>query len=297
MTSRKINITDKDYPYNLRQIYMPPEDIYINGGFEESDVNAVGVVGSRTPTQYGLKACEKISYELALRGITVVSGMARGIDSAAHAGAIRAGGRTIAVMGSGHNKIYPSENKGLYEKIIKSGAVVSEYSDDTIPFGGNFPKRNRIISGLSRGVLVVEAARRSGSLITANLALEQGREVFAMPGNINSGRSSGTNALIKEGAKLVESAEDIIEELKLNFENKIQEPACLKGKYAGAEKFAPQMSREEKAIYDILGDEPRTVDDISEMTEIPLKKIHEIILKMELKKLAKALPGENFVRV
>ena len=276
---------------------MPPGDLYVNGDFKESDVNAVGIVGSRTPTQYGLKACEEISYELALRGITVVSGMARGIDSAAHIGAIKAGGRTIAVMGSGHNKIYPAENRRLYEKIVNSGAVVSEYTDDTSPLSGNFPRRNRIISGLSRGVLVVEAARRSGSLITTNFALEQGREVFAMPGNINSGRSNGTNALIKEGAKLVESAEDIIEELKLNFENKIQEPTGLKEKPAVAGRFIPQMSQEEKSIYDILGDEPRTVDDISEITEIPIKKIYEIILKMELKKLAKALPGENFVRV
>ena len=214
MNVRRIEINDKEYPGNLKNIYNPPASLFIKGNILTCDENSIAIVGTREATSYGMEQCEKISYELAKRDITIVSGMARGIDTAAHKGALKAGGRTVAVMGSGHNHIYPPENKSLYDEIVRRGAVISEFSNDTKPLRENFPKRNRIISGLSKGVLVIEAPTRSGALITTNFAVEQGREVFAMPGNINSVNSSGTNKLIKEGAKLVESVWDILEELE-----------------------------------------------------------------------------------
>jgi len=216
---RKINKTNSEYPVLLKEIFNPPKGLFIKGSIIPKDAGAIAIVGTRTPTAYGIKQCEKISHELAKRGITIISGMARGIDSVAHRSAIKAGGRTIAVLGSGLNRIYPPENKKLYEDISKNGAVISEFASDTPPMPYNFPRRNRIISGMAIGVVVVEAAVRSGSLITANFALEQGRDVFAMPGNINSSRSNGTNALIKDGAKLVEDVSDILDEFeyKKNF--------------------------------------------------------------------------------
>src|SRR3989338_9654267 len=207
---RKITIDDKEYPKNLRNIYDPPKQLYVNGTLLGQDEMAVALVGSRRATQYGLEACEKLAYELAIRGVTIVSGMARGIDSAAHRGALRAKGRTIAVLGSGHNNIYPPENEKLYHEIVRNGAVVTEFENDMPPLPENFPQRNRIISGLSLGVVVVVAARNSGALITANFALEQGRDVFALPGKVDSQTSFGTNGLIKQGAKLVSCVDDIL---------------------------------------------------------------------------------------
>ncbi|MGB2705606.1 MAG: DNA-processing protein DprA [Candidatus Omnitrophota bacterium] len=288
MAVRKIKRENKEYPDILRHIYNAPEELFIDGKILASDSDAIAIVGTRRATPYGLEQCEKLSFDLAVRGITVVSGMALGIDSAAHRGAIKAGGRTIAVLGSGHNNIYPAENKKLYREIVKNGAVISEFPPDTLPFKANFPRRNRIISGISRGVIVVEAPGRSGALITADFALEQGREVFAMPGNISSAKSSGANRLIKEGAKLVENVEDILEEL--NYVNNVKEVKSDVSRI-------PSMSFEEKAIFDILGDRPKPIDEISETVEIPVNKISKTLLKLELKKLIKALPGENFVKV
>src|SRR3989338_625396 len=181
---RKITIEDAEYPENLKNIYDPPKVLHVNGRLLPQDKMAVALVGSRRASIYGLETCEHLAYELAAAGVTVVSGMARGIDSAAHRGALRAKGRTIAVLGSGHDNIYPPENVKLYAEIARSGAVVTEYENAAPPLPGNFPKLNRIISGLSLGVVVVEAARNSGALITARLALEQGREVLAVPGKI-----------------------------------------------------------------------------------------------------------------
>ncbi len=191
MAIRKIALDDLEYPKNLRNIHRPPKQLYVNGTLLETDEIAVALVGSRRASLYGIETSEKLAYELALRGVTVVSVMARGIDTAAHRGALKARGRTIAVMGSGHGDIYPPENVELYGQIIKSGAVVTEYENDMEPLPYNFPQRNRIISGLSLGVVVVEAAKDSGALITATIAAEQGREVFALPGKISSTTSSG----------------------------------------------------------------------------------------------------------
>lgn len=290
MAIYKIDIVSETYPENLKHIFDPPQRLFMKGGIEPSDQNAVAIVGTRRPTLYGTQTCEKLSYELAGRGITIISGMARGIDSAAHRGAIRAGGRTIAVLGSGHNHVYPPENRRLYEEISAHGAVISEYPLDAPPLKTHFPRRNRIISGLSRGVLVVEAAERSGALITARFALEQGRDVFAVPGNVGSATSTGTNRLIKEGAKLVETAGDILDELKYIISFKDESGT-------GSGDRAIQLTSEERAIFDILDETPCAIDEISRIADLPVYRVSETLLRLELKKLVRTLPGAHFMRV
>ena len=300
MAIRKITLDDADYPKNLRNIYNPPKQLFVNGGFAEQDEVAVAIVGSRRASIYGLETSERLGYELSLRGVTVVSGMARGIDSAAHRGALKARGRTIAVMGSGHAHIYPPENKDLYRKIASSCAVITEYEDSVEPLPYNFPARNRIISGLSLGVVVVEAARNSGALITADFAAEQGRTVFAVPGKVSSATSSGTNDLIKDGARLVQSADDIMEELSIAG----IEPAG-NGKRAAIEEGITRktmayiynsLTEQQRVIYKILSDEPLYIDDILEKTGLDPRKASKVLLDLELKRLIKELPGKNYIR-
>lgn len=297
---RTISINDVEYPKMLKKIHSPPKALYINGSFKEEDNFAVAIVGSRRASVYGIEMSERLGYDLALRGVTVVSGMARGIDSAAHRGALKANGRTIAVMGSGHNHIYPPENKDLYKKIASSGAVISEFENDTSPIPRNFPIRNRIISGLSLGIVVVEAAKNSGALITADFALEQNREVFAVPGKISSLTSEGTHALIKDGAKLVQSAEDIIEELSLHeIEPEADKPSGLR-----EEKISKKTTRyiynsltgDERKIYKVLSDEPGYIDDVVKESGVALSKASKVLLGLELKRLIKELPGKQFIR-
>ncbi len=213
---RIMTYEDEGYPENLKNIYDPPIVLYVKGELKAEDKFSLGIVGSRRASYYGLNSAEKFAYELSEKGFTIVSGMARGIDTYAHKGALKANGRTIAIMGSGFSHIYPPENKKLAEKIAECGAVISEFPCDAKPLPQNFPQRNRVISGLSLGLLVVEAARNSGALITADFALEQGREVFALPGKVDSNTSFGTNGLIKQGAKLVSGVDDIVEEFDLN---------------------------------------------------------------------------------
>jgi len=210
-----IDINHKDYPRSLTNIYSPPILLYVKGRLLKEDELSVAVVGSRKATYYGLSTAERFSYELSSRGITIVSGMARGIDTASHKGVLKAGGRTIAVLGSGLACIYPPENKGLSEEIARNGAVISEFPMKMSPNRINFPRRNRIVSGLSLGVVVVEVAEKSGALITADLALEQGKDVFAVPGEVKSDTSIGANNLIKQGAKLADNVDDILEELNI----------------------------------------------------------------------------------
>ncbi len=295
MAVRRIEKENGEYPDILRHIYNAPEALFVNGEILASDSNAIAIVGTRRATDYGLRQCEKLSFDLAARGITIVSGMALGIDTASHRGAIKAGGRTIAVLGSGHDNIYPPENAKLYREIVRNGAVISEYSPETPPLKLNFPRRNRIVSGMSKGVIVIEAPQKSGALITANFALEQGREVFAMPGNVSSAKSSGTNRLIKEGAKLVENVGDILEELSyvINIKktsNNLTIPGLPKP------GIVRSMSADEAKIFEILGNEPRSIDEISKIINIPVNKISETLLRLELKKLIKTLPGENFIK-
>jgi DNA processing protein len=299
MAITKITISDTEYPKNLRNIHRPPKQLYVYGKMVPGDEMAVALVGSRRATHYGLEVCEKLAYDLAVRGVTIVSGMARGIDSAAHRGAIRAKGRTIAVMGSGHGHIYPPENKELYEKIALNGAVITEFENDMEPLPYNFPQRNRIISGLSLGLVVIEAAKNSGALITADLALEQGREVFSVPGKISSPTSSGTNDLLKDGAKLVQSADDIIEELKtfemvpLSGENKekIDESIAKKTKAY----VCNSLPDSERKVYKALSDEPMHIDDLLEKAGLAVAAGSKALLNLQLKSLIKELPGKQFM--
>lgn len=281
-------IFDAHYPKLLKQIHSPPIVLYSKGKLLEKTELAIAVVGSRLASMYGLTTAERLGYELASRGLVVVSGLARGIDSAAHKGALKGHGKTIAVLGSGLDIMYPPENQRLAEEIIeKGGAVVSEFPMGTPPHQKNFPRRNRVISGLSLAVVVVEAAKESGALITADFALEQNREVFAVPGKVDSATSFGTNQLIKEGARLVQTADDIMDELKLKLK-----PSGMTGR----EPLRPVLSAEEEAIYKNLSAEPKYIDEVMESAKMPLNKITTLLFKLQLKKLVKELPGKNFVR-
>jgi len=295
MEIKKINITDSGYPEALKHIQGPPQELFVAGELLEEDKNAIAIVGTRQASFYGISEAERFAYELGLLGITIVSGMAKGIDAASHRGAIKAGARTIAVMGTGHDKIYPPEHKKLYEEISKSGAVITEFPMGTELHPSNFPSRNRIISGLSKGVLVIDAPSKSGALITARFALEQGREVFAVPGNINSAKSAGSNRLIKDGAKLVENVGDILEELLYVLDIEGQ---GIRDKGKGiSEKVQDELSREEDVIYNLLSSTPCSLDDITKKLDVPIQEISRMLLMLELKKLVKVLPGENFIKV
>ncbi len=301
---RIVSIFEKSYPANLKNIFSPPILLYVKGRLFTQDVAAIAMVGSRKPTIYGRLTAERLAAELAGKGMTVVSGMARGIDTASHHGALRVKGRTIAVLGSGIDVIYPAENKGLAEQIADSGAVISEFPIGTPPLSKNFPRRNRIISGLSLGVVVVEAARKSGSLITVGFALEQGREVFAVPGKIDSYASKGTHSLIKEGAKLVEDSDDIVEELMPALKRCIKDdskgiiigdslvgaPGKLGIEEAGLKPW-------EEKIYSVLSSKARHIDEIIKDTHVSAGQISGILMKLEIKNLIKELPGKLFVRV
>ena len=293
-----ITIVDKSYPQNLKEIYDPPCVLYVLGGFSSEDGQAIGIVGSRRASYYGLSVAEKLAAGLSSLGITIVSGMARGIDSSAHRGALKAGGRTIAVLGSGLTRIYPPENKPLFSQIQDNGAVISEFPLETEPFAKNFPRRNRIISGLSLGVVVVEAARNSGAMITADCALEQGRDVFAVPGKVDSNTSWGTNKLIKQGAKLVEDAQDILEELKGELKLKLKEAKQEKPtKEKESPGSVPSLSTEESAIFDLLTSKPSYIDEIIDGAGIEAGKVMAVLIKLELRHLIKQLPGKMFVKI
>ena len=289
--ARIITYLDPSYPELLREIDPPPMLLYIRGRDIPLDKTFVAMVGSRNPTHYGIKAAQKIGIGLARRGAGVVSGLARGIDSAAHIGCLRGGGFTVAVLGTGIDRVYPAMNRRLSEEVMESGAVISEFPTGTPPEPRNFPIRNRIISGLSRGVVVVEATKKSGSLITASYALDQGREVFAVPGSIDSFKSTGTHFLIKQGAKLIENAEDILEEF--GFAGK---GAHKGGDLKASSATAMDMDASEKKIYEIIGDYPIHIDQIVRRGEMDPGKISGILMKMELMGMVHQLPGKMFVR-
>src|SRR3990170_3407887 len=295
-----LSMRDADYPELLLSIPDPPPYLYVKGTICKEDSNALAVVGTRLPTPYGIAATEKICRELAgCCGITIVSGMARGIDSAAHRGAIAAKGKTIAVLGSGIDVIYPPENKGLYKDIASNGAVISEFPMGTPPLAANFPQRNRIISGLAMGVLVAEASLRSGSLITARLALDYGRDVFALPGSITSSQSKGTNNLIKQGAKLVEDARDILEEISMNMSvgQGLSPAATIKGCHiAGTtNEMRLRLSSDEEKIINLL-DEPCLIDTLIQKTGFTAQRASALLLDMELKGLIQQQAGKQFTR-
>lgn len=278
------------YPARLREIPGPPPYLYVRGNLPEADSPTISFVGSRQATWYGRDTTTRLCRELAGRGVTIISGMARGIDTCAHKGALDGGGRTIAVLGCGLDICYPPENAGLAETIASSGALVSEFALGTGPNPENFPRRNRIISGLALGTVVVEAAPDSGSLITAQLALDQGRKVFAVPGNLNSAQSRGTNTLIKAGATLVTGAEDIIEALLPHFRGMSARVAASK-----TNAPLPPMSADEDRMYRTLTLEPKHIDLISTETGAPVHLVSAILMGLELKGLLRQLPGKMFV--
>ncbi len=297
-------LDDGVYPAALREIYDPPIVIYVKGAWSEClDQPCVGVVGSRKCSTYGQNAALMLSRDLAQRGVTVVSGFARGIDASAHRGALEAGGRTIAVLGTGLDQVYPRDHKRLANEILEGGgALVTQFPLATPPVSENFPYRNRIISGLSLGVVVVEASEMSGSLITARLAMEQNREVFAVPGNITSRNSFGTNYLIKgAGAKLVQQWQDIATELPPEIAaNLLPPPFSGKKEKSLAEKlaFMPEgLSKSEASVFRLLAaDSPVHIDMLVDKSKLRMSELTAALLALELKELIRALPGRCFVR-
>ncbi|HMK55653.1 MAG TPA: DNA-processing protein DprA [Dissulfurispiraceae bacterium] len=289
-----VTFDDSAYPVSLRQIDDSPVLFYIKGEIKDEDRYAIGIVGSRDMTPYGRKIADAFSSELASKGLTIVSGMARGIDTAAHKGALRVKGRSIAVLGCGIDTPYPPENSGLYDELSLSGAVISEFPLGTPPLRENFPKRNRLISGLSLGVLIVEATAGSGSLITANCALDQGKDVFAVPGNITSMNSVGTNGLIKKGAKLVQKADDVLAELTPMLRGLLYAEGQKTGPDLITNLDALEINAEERAICSVLGSEPRHIDIISRETGIAAQRISGILLDLELKGIVRQAEGKRF---
>jgi DNA processing protein len=275
------------YPGNLKQTPDPPLYLYVKGALQPDDANAIAIVGTRKPTHYGKTVTHRLAYELASAGLTIVSGMARGIDTHAHKGALSAKGRTIAVLGSGIDVAYPPENKGLMEEIAANGAVITENPFGTKPEAGYFPARNRIISGLSRGTVIIEAAEDSGSLITAKNTLEQGRKLFAVPGNIGSMTSRGPNSLIKDGAILVERVDDIMKALGMH------EP---RARQLQTSHPLPSLTQEEENVFRCITNEPKHIDSIMKESGSSAGKLSGLLINLELKGLAKQLSGKYFVR-
>jgi len=280
---RLVTWDDASYPALLREIHDPPLFLYVLGELTDADGSAVAVVGSRDASPYANQMTALISEGLASRGVTVVSGMARGVDAAAHEAALRAGGRTVAVLGSGIDVVYPSEHHRLHMRIAKTGAVVSEYPMGTQPDAENFPARNRIISGLALGTVVVEATERSGSLITAHCAAEQGREVFAVPGPVGA-RTRGTHQLLRQGAALAEDAGDVLREISIHMES------------ATSANSAPALSDLETALVAQLDNLPRSVDELITRTGLPAGAVLETLLVLELRGVVRQLPGQCFAR-
>lgn len=280
-------LNDPDYPEPLAEIFDPPPILFYRGQLIPEDKKAVGIVGTRTFSPYGKQVADRMAFELAGMGITVVSGMAQGIDSFAHEAALRAGGRTIAVLGGGFDSVTSARARKLFEKIPEQGAVLTEFPNGSPPTPENFPKRNRVISGLSLGVVVVEAPEGSGALITARQALDQGREVMAVPGRVDSPNSVGTNKLIrKSGAALVASALDVVQELNLSVAPMAERPVVL-----------VDLKKEERVIFDLLASgQPVLIDDLSNRASLPVSECFSILTGLELKGHVKRLAGQQFVR-
>ncbi len=296
-----VTLASPDYPPLLKEIPDAPLVLYVCGDAGVLARYAVAMVGTRRPTAYGNQVARRLARDLAERGVVIVSGMARGIDSASHHGALEAGGRTVAVFGSGVDVIYPRENRKLAERILESGAIVSEFPLGTGPAPENFPIRNRIISGLSLGVVVVEASEYSGSLITARLAAEQNREVYAVPGNITSAQSFGPHHLIKQGAKLVDQWMDVIEEFPADIRMQLLPAAdASEGKLTGpgaGSLFEETLSPDQKTVFDALRvDEALFVDSILTSVTLPQPRVMTALLELEMRGLIRQLPGKNFIR-
>lgn len=280
-----VTIADDSYPEPLRRIYDAPPFLFYVGDFVPGDFRAIAIVGSRVASEYGKSTAARLASDLAQNGITVVSGMAIGIDSAAHRGALAAGGRTLAVLGSGIDVIYPSSNKRLYREIAERGAVMSEFLPGTGPNPQNFPRRNRIISGLAQGIVVVEAGQKSGALLTADMAISQGREIFAIPGQLTSKNSAGTHELIKAGAHLLSSIDDIFSVL----------PALKNDYIAPQRRVDVDLEAGEGAILRLLSETPVQFDSLVRVSELTVSDVSSYLLSLELRGLIKQLPGKRFI--
>ncbi|MBI3853464.1 MAG: DNA-protecting protein DprA [Verrucomicrobia bacterium] len=284
--------SDEDYPDLLRQIYDPPIVLYVKGKLSAKDKNAVAMVGSRMTTHYGVETARKLAYQLAYVGVTVVSGGARGIDTAAHQGALSGKGRTVAVLGTGINIIFPPENVELFERIADNGAIITQFPFNRNADKQSFPIRNRIVAGMTLGTIVVEANLTSGALITANMAVENGRQIFAVPGRIDSPRSKGCHELIKKGAKLCEGAEDVLSEFEYLFPASNRPPGASE---TGALP-ALTLSENEQRVYDALSNEESSTDEVIRRSGLPSSTVSVALLGLEMKRLIKQLPGKLFVR-
>jgi len=302
----QVALGDAAYPANLREIQAPPARLYVRGALAEDDALAIAIVGSRAATPYGLAVAERLGADLAARGVTVVSGLARGIDSAAHRGALRAGGRTIAVLGSGVDVIYPPENRRLAGEIEARGALVSQFAPGTAPLAGYFPARNRVIAGLSLGVVVVEAASRSGSLITAGLAGELGREVMAVPGPLTSPRSVGAHRLIQDGAALIQGWEDVVGQLPLRWRDRVNSMhVTLGAAQAGGRDNLAHGQHAERHVEDedaglllrLIGEEPVGIDSIIERSGMAVGRASALLVTLEVEGRIRQLDGKRFVQV
>jgi DNA processing protein len=297
-----ITLEDENYPELLREIHDPPIALYVRGDLQKAcERPALAVVGSRRCSTYGVNVAESLSRDLAAHGLTIVSGLARGIDAGAHRGALEGGGLTVAVVGTGLETTYPKEHKKLEERVIAQGAVISEFPLGTPPLPQNFPYRNRILSGLCFGVLIVEASEHSGSLITARLAYEQGREVFAVPGNITSQTSFGPNYLIKDGAKLVQIWRDVVEELPREVREKlfgVERPAPVSAKSNIQPVFEPiELSDGERKVLNILSaDAPAHIDQLLISSEMNSSELMSALLALEMKDRIRQLPGKSFIK-
>jgi DNA processing protein len=287
---RITTLADPDYPRLLREIPDPPPFLYVFGHLNGS-IRNIAVVGSRNATRYGISTTRRLCHDLAKLKMTIASGMAVGIDSAAHEGALMGKGRTIAVLGSGLERVYPKQNRKLFHQIAQNGAVISEFPLKTEPDAHNFPRRNRIISGMSLGTVVVEATKRSGSLITARLAAEQNRDVFAVPGSIQSFKSTGTHTLIKQGAKLVEHTQDIMDELSHMITTPVGKDTSADNKIKGISRLSP----DERLVFESLEPYPVHIDDIARKLSIEAGKLSSILLQLELKGIAQQAPGKFFL--
>jgi DNA processing protein len=284
--------SDAEYPESLRQIYDPPIGLYVKGQLTSKDKNGVAMVGSRMTTHYGIEVARKLAYQLAYVGVTVVSGGARGIDTAAHQGALTAKGRTIAVIGTGINLVFPAENAELFERIAANGAVITQFPFNRPADKQSFPIRNRIVAGMTLGTVVVEANLSSGALITANFATEYGRQIFAVPGRIDSPRSKGCHELIKKGAKLCEGAEDILSEFEYLF------PSTNRAAAPNETGVLPalELSDHEQKIYGVIDSEELSIDEVIRKSGLPSSTVSVALLGLEMKRLVKQLPGKLFVR-
>ncbi len=287
-----VTLEDKRYPTLLKELTDPPLLLYVNGDPDLLSLPQIAIVGSRLATPGGLVIAREFSRSLASAGLVITSGLALGVDAAAHSGALEAGGKTIAVLGTGPDRIYPAKHLSLAEQIVENGAIVSEFIPGTRPRKENFPRRNRVISGLAVGVLVVEAAKRSGSLITARFAMEQGKEVFAIPGSIKNPQTKGCHTLIREGARLVESVEDIVEELGPMFA--VLVPA--ENDRSSEEKLNHESGTQHRLVMDILGYDPVSVDQIVERTGLTASDVSSILLELELEGDVCSQAGGMYVR-